>query len=368
MECVALAFGPLVAGGIAHSMSWRAAFWIMIPFAAFIILAFWILVQGLPQPEKAGKGARTWIGEIDFVGVLLFMPATVCLVLALQWAGTTYAWQSPHIIALLILTVVLGVAFLYSEYRRDDNSMLPLHLLRQRNVLLAAFSQFFSSATLFVFGFYLPVYFQAVRGATTLDSGLMYLPTAATFALAVFFGGNLTSLIGYYSPVMLTGTIFMAIGAGLLTTLDVSTPPAQWITYQILLGLGSGLFCQQTYTALQTILPEKHVATAIVALSFTQELGAIVALAIAQNLFLFLLTAKLEFQVPGLDRKTVLGHGTVDLPSLVAPEYRERVLDALNESLFAVFVLGVTCAILTVSALGIEWRSVKKEKVEEHTR
>ena len=362
MECVALAFGPLVAGAIAHASSWRAAFWIMVPFAAFIMLAFWTLVQGLPQPEKAGKVVRSWIGEIDVVGVLLFTPATVCLVLALQWAGTTYDWNSPRIVALLVLAVVLAVAFLYAEYRRGDNSMLPIHLLRQRNVLLAAFAQFFSSATLFVFGFYLPVYFQAVRGASTLDSGLMYLPTAVTFAVAVFFGGSLTSLIGYYSPVMLTGTVFMSIGAGLLTTLDASTPAGQWITYQILLGLGSGLFCQQTYTALQTVLPEKHVATGIVALSFTQELGAIVTLAIAHNLFLFLLTAKLEFQVPGLDRKTVLEHGTVGLPSLVAPEYRGRVLDALNESLFAVFVLGVTCAILTISALGIEWRSVKEEK------
>ena len=240
--------------------------------------------------------------------------------------------------------------------------MFPLRLLRQRSVLLACISQFFVAATLFVFGFYLPVYFQAVRGASPLESGVMYLPTAISFALAIFFAGNLTSFIGYYTPVMLAGTIFMAVGAGLMTGLYLDTPPAQWITYQVLLGLGAGLSFQQTYTAVQTVLPEKHIATAIVVLSFTQELGAIVALAIAQNLFLFLLTAKLQFQIPGLEPKDVLEHGTVNLPSLVAPQYRERVLDALNESLFAVFVLGVTCAILTVSALGIEWKSVKEEK------
>jgi len=359
---VALAFGPLVAGAIAQAANWRAAFWIMVPFAAFIILAFWALVQGLPQPEKAGEDAGTWLGEIDIVGVLLFMPATVCLVLSLQWAGTTYAWNSARIVILLVLTSALTIAFLYSQYRRGDTAMFPLHLLRQRNLCLAAISQFFVAATLFVFGFYLPIYFQAVRGASTLDSGLMYLPTASAFALAIFFAGNLTSLIGCYSPVMLAGTIFMAVGAGLLTTLDVDTPPVQWIIYQILLGLGAGLSFQQSYTALQTVLPQKHVATAIVVLGFTQELGGIVALAIAQNLFLFLLTAKLQYQVPGLDPKTVLEHGAVDLPGLAAPEYRSRVLDALNESLFAVFVLGVTCAILTVCALGIEWRSVKEEK------
>jgi hypothetical protein len=61
----------------------------------------------------------------------------------------------------------------------------------------------------------LPIYFQAIRNASNFESGLMYLPTAIPFALAVLVAGPVTTLIGYYTPVMVFGSILMAIATGL---------------------------------------------------------------------------------------------------------------------------------------------------------
>jgi MFS family permease len=193
----------------------------------------------------------------------------------------------------------------------------------------------------------------------------MYLPTTVPFALAIFFAGSLTTWIGYYTPVMIAGSILLAVGGGLMTTFKVDTTPAHWIAYQILFGTGAGLSFQQSYTAVQTVLPEKHVATALVVLSFTQELGGIVALAISQNIFLTRLTSRLADAVPGLDpRRDIMDRGTVNMPDNVPVQYRSAILEAYNQTIIDVFYVGVVAACVTVCAIGIEWRSVKEEKEE----
>lgn len=193
----------------------------------------------------------------------------------------------------------------------------------------------------------------------------MYLPTALSFAIAIFCAGNITSWLGYYTPVMVTRSILMAIGAGLMTTFEVHTPIGKWVWYQILFGVGSGLAFQQPFTAVQTILPDAQVPTAIVVLSFTQELGGIVALAVSQNIFLNRPISKLTRALPDLDPYDILDLGTLNIPNAVPARYRDAVYQAYNEAIVDVFYVGVVCTCITICAVGIEWRSVKEEKEVE---
>ena len=193
----------------------------------------------------------------------------------------------------------------------------------------------------------------------------MFLPTAASFAAGVFSAGFITSWIGYYTPMMLLGTVLLAVGAGLITTLGVHTPAANWIFYQILLGSGAGLAWQQPFTAVQTVLQEKNVATALVALSFIQELGGIVSLSISQNVFLTLLVSRLTKAVPELDPRKILDLGTLSLRDAVPPKYLAAVYEVYNATIVNVFYVGLACACLTIAAVGIEWRSVKEEGKNE---
>lgn len=211
----------------------------------------------------------------------------------------------------------------------------------------------------------LPIYFQAIRDATTFESGIMYLATAIPFAIAILVAGPVTSLIGYYTPVMILGTVLMAISTGLYTTFSPTTPPSEWISYQILYGIGVGLAFQQPYTAVQTVLPDSAVATALVVLSFTQEIGGIVALSIAQNMFTNRLTRNLAKQVPGLDPQAILKNGALGVKNIVSEEYAAGVKTAYNDAIVDVFYLALALTCLTVvGAVFIEWRSVKEVTVE----
>ncbi|CAL5871992.1 uncharacterized protein PFLUO_LOCUS6249 [Penicillium psychrofluorescens] len=202
-----------------------------------------------------------------------------------------------------------------------------------------------------------------VRGASTFGSGLMYLPLAVTLAISALAGGPLTSYIGYYNPVLIFGSVLMAVGSGLITTLRPDTSAGEWISYQIIYGIGIGLAFQPPFIAVQTVLHDSMVPTALVLLSFTQQFGGIVILSIAQNVFRNRLANNLAIQVPGFDPNKLLGSGALGLINAVPAKFRDQVLVAYNGALVDVFyiALGLTC-LVAVSTLGIEWKSIKKGK------
>jgi MFS family permease len=72
--------------------------------------------------------------------------------------------------------------------------------------------------------------------------------------------GELTTRTGYYTPSLIVGATLTALGAGLMTTFNVSTGKGMWVGYQILYGFGIGLAGQVPNMAAQTILPKDDVA------------------------------------------------------------------------------------------------------------
>jgi len=191
----------------------------------------------------------------------------------------------------------------------------------------------------------------------------MYLPLAVSLSIMALVGGPLISLIGYYNPPLIFGSVLAAIGAGLITTLEPDTSADRWIAYQIVYGVGVGLAFQPPYIAVQAILDDSLVPTGLVLLSYTQQFGGIVILSVAQNVFLSRLGQSLAATVPDLDPGIVLDSGALGLIDAVPVKFRDLVLAAYNGSLSHVFyiALGLQCVVV-VCALGIEWKSVREEK------
>jgi hypothetical protein len=88
----------------------------------------------------------------------------------------------------------------------------------------------------------------------------MNLPLILGLVIISIFAGGLVTWIGYYTPFMLISSVLMAIGAGLLTTLETDSNHAKWIGYQFIFGAGVGFGMQQSLVAIQTALPAADVA------------------------------------------------------------------------------------------------------------
>ena len=75
---------------------------------------------------------------MDPLGTAIFLPAIVCVLLALQWGGTKYEWGNARIIALFVVFGLLTLAFGAIQVWKGENATLPPRIITQRTVAASA--------------------------------------------------------------------------------------------------------------------------------------------------------------------------------------------------------------------------------------
>ncbi|KAK5687676.1 hypothetical protein LTS10_001816 [Elasticomyces elasticus] len=359
VESVAIAIGPLIGGAVTLASSWRAVFYFSNPIG--VINGVGLLLLGnmpdISTPEATTRRER--LRALDLPSVALLVPCVVCLVLALTWAGTQYAWSNFRVIVTLTLSGILALIFALLQYYKNDSATLPPRIVTQRSIAFSSMFSFCNSACLFVLTYYLPA--QSVVQSMTLTSGVMSLPLVGGLIIASLGSGHLTTRIGYYTPSMIASSVCTSVGTGFITTLSVHSSVATWTVFQLLAGLGCGLGVQQPYVAAQKVVNKPDVPTALVVVGFAQRLGNIICLAAAQYVFTCRLVANLRRGVPQVDPTVVLNTGATSLRTSVAGMYEPAMLKAYSVTLDRVFQIAVVLSCLAmIGALGTEWKSVKK--------
>jgi hypothetical protein len=64
--------------------------------------------------------------KLDLIGFMLFAPAAIQFILALEWGGTFYHWDSAMVIGLFCGSFGTILVFLTWEYRMGDDAMIPI--------------------------------------------------------------------------------------------------------------------------------------------------------------------------------------------------------------------------------------------------
>jgi hypothetical protein len=325
-------------------------------------VVFFLLKLEETKPKLANW--KETVKHLDPLGTILFLPAITCLLLALEWGAAAYAWSSPRLIALLVVFAVLFIAFIVWQYfTRHTTATVPARILFQRSVAFGGASQFCVGSTMLTVSIYIPLWFQAIKQVSAMQSGINTIPLVLSVVVGSIMSGGLTQRIGYYTPFMIMGSSLMAVGTGLLTTWDMNTSTSMWIGYQVILGLGVGCTMQHPNLAVQIVLPKQDVPTGTAILSLCQTLGGAVFTAVGQNLYIDKFSSGLQ-RIGGLDSKHILEGGATDLTRTVPQALELAVLEAYNNSLTkGTFFAALVVACLAVpAALGMEWRSVKDKQ------
>jgi hypothetical protein len=327
----------------------------------------------LKDPQRDVPKLHTWIDRLwalDPIGTLFFLPAMVCLLLALQWGGTTYSWSNGRIIALLVLFGVLTIAFLLVQVRLKEAATVPPRIFANRSVWAGCLYGFCTGGAFFLIIYYVPIWFQAIQGVSAIQSGIRNLPMMISTILMSIVVGGLVTALGYYTPFMIAAAILSSVGAGLLSTFDVHTPASKWIGYQILFGIGYGLGSRQPLVAVQAALKTEDIPVGTSVVMFLQTLGGTIFVSIGNSIFTNSIVSSLEQNVPSVNPATITAAGASDIQSIVSAEDLPQVLVAYNHALNQAFLAAASMAALSVfGSVLVPWMSVKKNhaKVEEPT-
>ena len=237
---IASIVGPVIAGAFTQKVTWRWCFYLNLPIGGFaaVLILFLFRINGAAT-EKASLLEK--FKCLDGVGFVLFAGSITMLLLALQFGGTAYAWNASVIIGLFVGFGLTMLAFIPWQMYLQDTALIPPRLFKYRNASLILSSSIFVNGPFQIIVYWLPIWFQVVLGVTPEASGVRYLPTVISDALASLIGAGIVMQLGVWNPFLLFAEAMVCVGAGLLTTLHPGISDGHWIGYQIFGGIGYSL-------------------------------------------------------------------------------------------------------------------------------
>ncbi|RWA03976.1 hypothetical protein EKO27_g11126 [Xylaria grammica] len=278
---LASAIGPILGGVFTSKVTWRWCFWINLPISGvgFVVLLLVLKLHNPRTPVRKGLAAIDWLGSALIIG------ATLQLLFGLEFGGVQYPWKSVTVIALIVFSIVTFIVALVVEKYVAEYPVIPLRLFNSRQNI-AAFTVCFVHGAVFISGsYYLPLYFQAVVGASSLLSGAYLLAYALTLSFFSAGIGIWMKKTGQYLPAIIFGMVFLTLGFGLFIDLGSPVNWAKLVLYQIVAGIGVGPNFQSPLIALHSGLHPKDIAAGTSTFQFIRQLGTSISIVIGGVVF-----------------------------------------------------------------------------------
>ncbi|KAF8970152.1 iron permease [Flammula alnicola] len=275
--------GPPVGGALASSGAWRWLFWLNIPVCVIAFAMVFVFLR-----VKAPKtGFRGNMSKIDWIGNIFIIGSTASIVLALTWGGLRHPWSSAQVIVPLAVGAAGIVCFFFVEVFWSSEPTMPWRIIANRTSVSGYLQTLFHGIVCMAIVYYLPVYFQAVTLASPLRSGVDMFGLAFTIAPFAMITGASVQMSSRYRPQHYIAWIFIIIGFGLLSMLDIDSPKSWYIGFQTIMGIGLGAIWVGTQFPILSPLPFSNNARALAFFtfvrSFAQSWGVAIGGSILQN-------------------------------------------------------------------------------------
>ena len=293
--------GPTLGGFITDTLNWNWIFYINLPIGVPLVF---MMARFFPRVEP-----DTMDRTVDILGIITLVATVIPLMLALSLAGVEYAWSSPVIIGLFVMSGVMLVLFVLAEVK-SPNPIMPLHIYTNRVLGVALLATFVTGFGMFSAIIFIPLFFQGVLGASATSSGSFLTPMMLGIVVGAAISGQIISRMGGYRIPATVGVVIMTVGLFLLSTMSETTPYGLAIGYIVSLGFGLGCTFPSFTIAVQNSVEHRFLGVATSAVQFYRAIGGALGLALLGAYMTNRFQSQLAEKLPAEVHET-LGEGKI---------------------------------------------------------
>ena len=272
---LASVLGPTMGGIIVAYFSWPWIFFINVPLGLLSLVGVSLYLVETREKKKDAS--------IDYAGALTLSIAVLALLFIFLLAGQTYAWGSPRILVLWIVSIVFGTWFTLIE-RRAKDPILPISFFKLRGFSVGNAAVFMSSFAIFAFFGFAPLFIQGALGKSPIEVGKSVLALSLGWSIGSLAVGRLAHRWGSKRSAVF-GAVFLIAGCALTLTFSPATSMTTSFWVFALIGIGMGFVSLATILVVQDSVPFSDLGVATASHQFSRNLGSTVGIGICGSIF-----------------------------------------------------------------------------------
>ncbi|KAF2831146.1 MFS general substrate transporter [Ophiobolus disseminans] len=273
--------GPLLGGVFSQNVTWRWVFWLNLPFlglGAVLITIF------LKLHQKHGDFFSK-LREVDWIGIVLFLASTTGFLIPVTWGGVQYSWDSWRTLVPLIVCALGMAAFIVHVEFFASNPLIRTSVFKNKSEAILFVTTTIHGIILWAILYYMPLYFEAVKGMGPILAGVSMFPWTFTVAPGSVATGIAIAVSGKYRWANWAGWFLATLCMGLLIMLKPDTSTVAWIFLNLVGGVGTGMLFPAMALAVQASAAVKDQAYAANMFSFFRAFGQTLGVAIGGVIF-----------------------------------------------------------------------------------
>lgn len=344
---LAPAIGPTLSGWVIDNYSWRWLFGMIVPIAALVIIASFVLVKNV-IPNRRPK--------LDWLSVIISTLGFGSMLYGFSSVGDK-GWTNPVVLSTIVIGAIL-VVFLVLRQNKLDEPFLEFKVFKSGEFTLATILSSIVMMAMVGVELVIPLYLQIIHGMSALHSGLTLLFGALFMGIMSPITGNLFDRHGA-KRLAVTGMFILTVGTLPFAFITRGTPTIYIIFLYAVRMFGISMVMMPVTTAGMNSLPFNLISHGTAVNNTLRQ----VATSVGTAIMISVLTNVTKNNQPG--------HALLKASPL---QYKSQMFDATLMGYHAAFwfaiifsILGLILTFFVTSGNGIHLRidSVDMKEREE---